>query len=142
MRPATPSLTVDAIIELPEDRIVLIERKYFPEGWALPGGFVDPGESLATAVRREALEETGLHVTVVELFGIYSMPWRDPRGDTVSAVYVCNAEGVPEGRDDARRAIGFLMSEIPFDSMAFDHDRILRQYFHWKQTGEKPGLEE
>jgi ADP-ribose pyrophosphatase YjhB (NUDIX family) len=133
---------VDAIIELSGSRVVLIERKYFPEGWALPGGFVDPGESLATAVRREALEETGLEVRVVELFGIYSRPWRDPRGDTVSAVYVCSAEGTPEGRDDALQAAAFLSSEIPFDSMAFDHDRILRQYIHWKQTGEKPGLEE
>lgn len=142
MRPRTPSLTVDAIIELPGDRVVLIERKNFPEGWALPGGFVDPGESLLTAVRREALEETSLEVRVDELFHVYSRPWRDPRGDTVSIVYVCTADGTPVGRDDARKAEGFTRARIPFDRMAFDHDRILRQYFQWKSTGEKPGLEE
>lgn len=142
MRPVTPEVTVDAIIELPGDLIVLVDRRFFPEGWALPGGFVDPGESLAAAVRREAREETSLEVEVLSLFHVYSRPWRDPRGDTVTAVYHCRAEGEPTGADDARKAIGFSPGEIPYGSMAFDHADILRQFLEWKATGEKPSVEE
>lgn len=141
MRPKTPEVTVDAIIKLPGNRIVLVERKYFPGGWALPGGFVDPGESLATAVRREALEETGLEVEIKELFHVYSRPWRDPRGDTVSAVYYCHAEGEPVGGDDARKAEAFLMTELP-QNMAFDHAKIIEQFITWKNTGQRPSVEE
>lgn len=140
MRPVTPLLTVDAIIELPDDRIVLVERRYPPPGWALPGGFVDPGESLARAVRREALEETGLVLTDLELFHVYSVPWRDPRGDTVSVVYRGRAEGTPRGGDDAASAVPFSVERLPV-SMAFDHGEILRQYLHWRRTGERPSPE-
>ncbi|HRY61673.1 MAG TPA: NUDIX hydrolase [Candidatus Fermentibacter sp.] len=142
MRPVTPEVTVDAIIELPGGRVVLVERRFFPEGWALPGGFVDPGESLARAVRREALEETSLDVEVLSLFHVYSRPWRDPRGDTVTAVYHCRAAGEPLGADDAKQARAFGPGEIPYGSMAFDHAGILRQFFEWRATGAKPSVEE
>lgn len=142
MRPVTPEVTVDAIIELPEGRIVLVDRKFFPEGWALPGGFVDPGESLAGAIRREAREETSLDVEVLSLFHVYSRPWRDPRGDTVTAVYHCRAEGEPIGADDAKQARAFGPEEIPRGAMAFDHAAILEQFFAWRATGEKPSVEE
>ena len=141
MRPRTPELTVDAIIEMEDGAVVLVERKNFPAGWAIPGGFVDPGESPVEAVRREALEETSLEVTVKEIFHVYGKPWRDPRGDTVSIVYHCSATGQPRGGDDARTATAFMPSTLP-DLIAFDHGRILQQFFHWKLTGEKPSVEE
>jgi 8-oxo-dGTP diphosphatase len=141
MRPKTPELTVDAIIETDDGRIVLIERRNFPEGWAIPGGFVDPGESAAGAVRREALEETSLEVSVREIFHVYSKPWRDPRGDTVSIVYYCTASGEPSGGDDARTARAFDPGSLP-DEMAFDHRKILEQFLRWRRTGERPSVEE
>lgn len=140
MRPKTPELTVDAIIEMSGSGIVLIERKYTPSGWAIPGGFVDPGESLIEAVKREALEETGLDIEVLDLFHVYSKPWRDPRGDTVSAVYWCRAEGSPKGGDDAARADVFTEEELP-EEVAFDHREILHQFFHWRRTGQRPSLD-
>lgn len=141
MRPVTPLLTVDAIIELPDRNIVLVERKYPPMGWAIPGGFVDPGESLAHAVRREALEETSLNIEVISIFHVYSKPWRDPRGDTVSAVYYCRADGEPVGGDDAAKAAAFSPFDLP-DDIAFDHSMILHQFLEWKRTGIKPSVEE
>jgi 8-oxo-dGTP diphosphatase len=142
VRPRTPEITVDAVIELQDGRIVLVDRKFFPKGWALPGGFVDPGESLADAVRREALEETMLHVEVESLFHVYSRPWRDPRGDTVSVVFQCRATGEPQGADDAKTAAGFWPGELPLDEMAFDHATILRQFLDWRETGMRPSAEE
>ncbi len=139
MRPETPQLTVDSIIEI-DGGIVLIERKYPPSGWAIPGGFVDPGESMLQAVKREALEETSLEIEVLDLFHVYSRPWRDPRGDTVSAVYWCRAHGVPAGGDDAARALIFSGNDLP-ERIAFDHRAILQQFFHWRVTGERPGLD-
>lgn len=141
MRPVTPLLTVDAIIELPDGKIVLVNRKYPPLGWAIPGGFVDPGESLAEAVRREAFEETALDIEVVGIFNIYSKPWRDPRGDTVSVVYYCTADGLPEGGDDAAAAVPFHPEEFPSD-LVFDHGKILDQFMEWKRTGKQPSVEE
>ncbi len=141
MRPVTPLLTVDAVIELDDGRIVLVERKYPPAGWALPGGFVDPGETLASAVRREALEETSLEVEVLRLFHAYSKPWRDPRGDTVSIVYHCRACGLPRGGDDASRAEVFDLSRLP-RPLAFDHGTILEHFITWKLTGKLPSVEE
>lgn len=138
MRPETPQITVDAIIQI-EGGIVLVERKYPPLGWAIPGGFVDPGESLLEAVKREALEETNLEIDVVDLFHVYSKPWRDPRGDTVSAVYWSTAVGDPVGGDDAAKAVVFLESELPED-IAFDHKDIIKQFFHWRKTGIRPDL--
>jgi ADP-ribose pyrophosphatase YjhB (NUDIX family) len=99
----TPRITVDIIIELDEG-IVLIERKNPPHGWALPGGFVDYGESLEAAATREAKEETGLEVELLRQFHTYSDPGRDPRGHTVSTVFVARASGVPQAADDAQAA--------------------------------------
>ncbi len=139
MRPETPQITVDSIIEM-EDGIVLIERRYPPLGWAIPGGFVDPGESLLEAVKREALEETNLKIDVIDLFHVYSKPWRDPRGDTISAVYYCKAIGKPVGGDDAAKAVIFTENTLP-ELIAFDHREILQQFFHWKKTGKKPSID-
>lgn len=141
MRPRTPELTVDAIIELDEGKVVLVERKNFPEGWAIPGGFVDPGETLADAVRREALEETSLRIEVREIFHVYSQPSRDPRGHTVSVVYHCTASGEPRGGDDAKTARAFSPDSLP-PNIAFDHEKILGQFFDWKKTGRRPSVEE
>lgn len=139
MRPETPRITVDAIIEM-NGGIVLIERKYPPLGWAIPGGFVDPGESLLEAVKREALEETSLEIEVLDLFHVYSKPWRDPRGDTVSAVYWCKAAGIPVGGDDAAKAAVFFENNLP-GKIAFDHSEILQHFFHWRKTGVAPALD-
>ena len=128
MRPKTPEVTVDAIIEFEDRRVVLVERRFPPKGWALPGGFVDPGESLFQAVRREALEETGLSIEVVSIFHVYSMPWRDPRGDTISAVYHCRASGNPVAGDDASIARAFPFDGLP-GNMAFDHREMLEDFF-------------
>ena len=141
MRPLTPLITVDAIIELTDGNIVLIKRRYPPPGWAIPGGVVDPGESLAEAVRREAREETSLDIDVVSIFHVYSKPWRDPRGDTVSVVYYCKADGCPEGGDDAEKAVAFSPYDLP-DVIAFDHRKIIQQFLQWKKTGISPSVEE
>lgn len=140
MRPETPKLTVDAIIEMDNGGIVLIERRYSPPGWAIPGGFVDPGESLLEAVKREALEETSLEIEVMELFHVYSRPWRDPRGDTVSAVYWCRGSGTPKAGDDAAMAMIFTEEALP-ELIAFDHRGVLGHFFDWRRTGIRPPLD-
>jgi ADP-ribose pyrophosphatase YjhB (NUDIX family) len=131
-----PLLTVDIIIEIGE-RIVLIERKNPPHGWALPGGFVDYGESLEHAAVREAKEETSLDVTLTEQFHTYSDPRRDPRHHTVSTVFIATAQGMPRGADDARAARLFRETELPSD-IVFDHPQILGDYFTHKKTGQRP----
>ena len=128
--PRNPYLTVDVIIEPPEG-IVLIERANPPPGWALPGGFVDYGESIEAAARREAAEETGLAVELVEQFHTYSAPDRDPRHHTVSTVFIARAEGTPRGGDDARRAQLFPLDRLP-RSLAFDHGRILDDFRRYR----------
>ena len=124
-----PKLTVDLIIELGASRkLVLIRRKNPPYGWALPGGFVDEGETVEDAARREALEETSLHVELTRQFHVYSDPRRDPRGHTVSVVFVAKAEGIPRGADDAKEARLFSEEDLPKE-LAFDHGAILKDYF-------------
>jgi 8-oxo-dGTP diphosphatase len=136
-KPVTPLLAADTIIELgdrPGRPIVLIERRNPPPGWAIPGGFVDVGERVETAAVREALEETGLIVTLRALLGVYSAPARDPRGHTVTAVYVGEASGVPEARDDARAVGIFLPVAIP-DRLAFDHATVIEDYLAFRTGG-------
>lgn len=134
-----PRVTVDIIIEVEGRGIVLIERRNPPLGWALPGGFVDYGESLEDAALREAAEETSLDVRLVEQFYTYSEPSRDPRHHTITTVYIARAGGEPVGRDDARRAEIFTEDKLPAP-IVFDHARILRDFFHYKRTGERPKL--
>lgn len=134
-----PRVTVDIIIELDGD-IVLIERKNPPPGWAIPGGFVDSGETLEEAAVREAKEETSLEVTLIEQFFTYSDPRRDPRHHTISTVFIASATGEPRGRDDARRAARFSEATLP-SPLAFDHARILKDYFSYRRTGRRPRLE-
>lgn len=138
--PQTPRVTADVIIEL-VDRdarpIVLIERRNPPYGWALPGGFVDLGETIEQAAVREAREETSLEVELQSLLGIYSDPARDPRGHTLTGVYVARARGVPRAADDAKHLDIFGVDALP-SPLAFDHGRILEDYRHFRQTGELP----
>lgn len=138
--PKTPSLTTDIIIELsdrPDVPIVLIRRKHPPHGWALPGGFVDVGESLEHAAVREAEEETALRVTLKILLGCYSDPSRDPRGHTASAVYIAEAVGEPQAQDDAAGVAVFSPEALP-SPLVFDHARILRDYLIWRRQGRLP----
>jgi len=131
-----PLVTVDIIIEL-GDGIVLIERKNPPHGWALPGGFVDYGESLEAAAIREAKEETCLDVRLIEQFHTYSNPKRDPRHHTISTVFIAKAEGIPRGADDARAARVVREYDLP-EPVVFDHPRILRDYFSFRKSGRRP----
>ena len=137
-RPETPLLTVDAIIELDghSGGIVLVERRFEPLGWALPGGFVDVGETVEQAAVREASEETGLDVQLRQLLGVYSDPRRDPRGHTAAVVFVARARGEPRGGDDAAQARVFDLADLP--QLAFDHARILHDYGVWRATGALP----
>ncbi len=135
----TPFVTVDIIIEVEDCGIVLIERKNPPHGWALPGGFVDYGENLEQAALREAKEETSLDVQLIEQFYTYSDPSRDPRHHTISTVFIARADGDPKGADDARQAQLFTEAEIP-SPIVFDHAQILRDYFNYKKTGERPKI--
>lgn len=122
-----PVPTVDIIIEL-DGGVVLIERKNPPHGWALPGGFVDYGESFEEAAVREAAEETGLRVKLIRQFHTYSRPDRDPRQHTASTVFIARARGTPRGGDDARQARVFYRDALP--PLVFDHARILDDYFN------------
>jgi 8-oxo-dGTP diphosphatase len=125
-RRRSPSPTVDIIIELPQG-IVLIRRANPPLGWALPGGFVDYGESLEAAARREALEETGLTVELLGQLHTYSDPRRDPRQHSISTVFVAWATGTPKAADDARSLEIFRPEDLPRE-LAFDHAAILADY--------------
>ena len=123
-----PVPTVDVIIELEDNGIVLIERKNPPPGWAIPGGFVDYGETLEDAVCREMKEETCLDVNLVRQFHTYSDPKRDPRHHTISTIFIATASGKPNAGDDAKEARVFTKDNLPED-IAFDHRQILDDYF-------------
>lgn len=135
-----PIPTVDIIIELldqPHRPIILIERQNPPYGWALPGGFVDYGESVETAATREAEEEVCLQVDLVEQFQVYSNPQRDPRKHTISIVFIATAKGKPQAADDAKKVGVFHLWEIP-PSLCFDHDKILQDYRRYRDYGIRP----
>jgi len=134
--PKCPLLAADVVIEV-ADRIVLIERKNFPFGWALPGGFVEIGETVEQTATREALEETSLAVELRALLGVYSRPDRDPRGHTVTVVYVGRAQGVPKARDDASNVALFSCNALP-QPLAFDHAQVLADYREFLITGRPP----
>ena len=130
--PKTPYLAVDGVVRLWEGErfkgIVLIERRYKPLGYALPGGFVEVGETVEKAVLREVKEETGLDAQIVKLLGVYSEPNRDPRFHVVSVVFVLDAYGEPKGGDDAKKAVVFPIEDLPFDKIVFDHAKILKDF--------------
>jgi 8-oxo-dGTP diphosphatase len=128
-----PFPTVDIIIEMPAG-IILIERKNEPLGWALPGGFVDYGETLEVAAVREAREETSVDITELRLLGCYSDPGRDPRQHTISTVYVAKGGGMPAAADDAAGLAVFSLTELP-SILCFDHRQILDDYLQRKQAG-------
>lgn len=135
----TPFVATDSIIECFDPGgefagIVLIERKNEPHGLALPGGFVEIGETVEHACVREMKEETGLDIELRHLLGVYSDPGRDPRFHTVSVVYVSRAVGEPRGGDDAKTAALFHLADIPWEKLVFDHARILKDYLSYKDN--------
>lgn len=135
----SPAPTADAIIELPGGRVVLVRRKYPPLGWALPGGFVEVGETLEEAAIREAREETGLEIRLVEQLFTYSDPRRDARRHTITTVFAARAEGEPKGADDAEKAEAFPLDALP-QPIVFDHATILEDYRRYRSTGERRKL--
>lgn len=135
-----PIPTVDIIIELidrPSRPIILIERKNEPLGWAIPGGFVDYGESLETAAQREALEEVSLQVQLLEQFQVYSDPRRDLRKHTISIVFIAQATGEPQAADDAKSLDIFPLWATP-QTLCFDHAQILQDYRLYRDYGVRP----
>ena len=134
-----PKPTVDILIELDGQpgTLVFIERKNEPQGFAIPGGFVDEGEYIADAAVREAKEETGLDIELVELFHVYSDPARDKRKHTVSTVFIARASGTPRGGDDASRCIVCAPDSLP-GPLVFDHALIVSDYVTYKRTGKRP----
>ncbi len=135
----SPAPTVDAIIELPGGRIVMVRRKFPPLGWALPGGFVEVGETLEEAAVREAQEETGLEIRLIEQLFTYSDPKRDARRHTLTTVFAARAEGEPKGADDAEVAQAFPLDALP-GPIVFDHATILEDYRRYRATGERRKL--
>lgn len=137
-----PVPTVDIIIALrdrPHQPIVLIERLNPPHGWAIVGGFVDYGERLEDAAKREAEEETGLKVELIDLLGMYSDPSRDDRLHTISAVYIAEAVGEPKADDDAKSVGVFAAWETP-PQLCFDHAQILQDYWRYRTYGIRPKI--
>ena len=137
-----PIPTVDIIIELidqPNRPIILIERKNTPYGWALPGGFVDYGETVENAASREAQEEVSLSVNLIEQFHVYSNPNRDERKHTMSIVFIATATGKPQAADDAQNVQVFDLWELP-KNLCFDHDEILADYQNYRYYKLRPHL--
>jgi 8-oxo-dGTP diphosphatase len=137
--PKTPYLTTDGIVEIYDENenflgIVLIKRKNEPLGLALPGGFVDIGETVEEAVVREMKEEISLDVKIQKLLGVYSDPKRDSRFHTASVTYVCKAHGKPVGADDAKKATIYTLSELPMNKLVFDHRKILEDYLKEREV--------
>jgi 8-oxo-dGTP diphosphatase len=130
-----PAVAVDAIIERNSEAL-LIKRKNppFKDRWALPGGFVEYGEPLEDALRREVKEETSLDVEIKRLHGVYSDPKRDPRGHVISICYVASGRGEPAGGDDAVESRFFLFKELLKLNLAFDHNRILKDFLEDKDV--------
>lgn len=135
-RPVCPPIAADVIIEV-GGKIVLIDRLNFPYGWAIPGGFVDLGESVEQAAVREMKEETSLEVELTALLGIYSRPDRDPRGHTITVVYVGRSDGTPKAADDAK-AVELYDVANPPSPLAFDHAEVLADYAEFKRNGRTP----
>jgi len=132
----SPIPTVDIIIEYAEG-IVLIERKNPPHGWAIPGGFVDYGESLEKAAIREAKEETSLDVKLLLQLKTYSDPKRDPRHQTIATTFIAVGQGTLRANDDAVNAVVVREGDLP-KNLVFDHAEMLRDYFFFKKTGKLP----
>ena len=133
-----PLVTVDIIIEI-DNKIILIQRLNPPYGWALPGGFVDYGESLESAAIREAKEETSLEVVLEDQFHTYSDPGRDPRHHTITTVFIGKGVGVPKPADDAKQLGMFSNHNLP-DPIVFDHNRIINDYFRYKEGESKKAV--
>ncbi|MEE2752083.1 MAG: NUDIX hydrolase [Myxococcota bacterium] len=131
-----PKPTVDVVI-FAGKQILLIRRKNPPLGWALPGGFVDEGETLEAAAIREVLEETGLEIRLDHLLGVYSDPLRDPRQHTVSVVYTARSDDLPEAGDDAAEARRFTLENLP-EPIVFDHARIIEDAVCFVESGTRP----
>lgn len=129
----TPFLAVDGIVEIYNEAgifegIVLIERLNTPKGIALPGGFVDIGETVEAAVVREMKEEISLGISIESLLGVYSDPARDARFHCVSVVFICKGVGIPKGADDAKEAFIYPLDDIPYEKLVFDHAKIIKDY--------------
>lgn len=134
-----PKPTVDVVVAC-RGGVVLIRRRNEPQGWALPGGFVDEWERVEDAAAREVLEETGLQVVLGELLYVYSDPARDPRHHTMTVVFTGTADGTPRGADDAAEARVFSLDALP-SPIVFDHARILADYAAFQATGQRPSPE-
>ena len=131
-----PYPTVDLLVAR-GDSILLVRRMHAPHGWALPGGFVDVGETVGAAAVREAKEETGLDVRLDAILHVYSDPARDPRRHTLTVAFVAQADSEPTGGDDAAEACFFPLGALP-SPIVFDHARIISDFVHFRRTGQRP----